>query len=136
MLGEDGGLEKNGSRADPAEAEGLPCVQLLIRTTEMMRDEGAEIDRSEEATIRGAGSWAVHVETSKRLLSDWNELHAEFDVQFAAATDGGRQVDEGGNAKASAAAIRNDGRLVGRALEANTWARRIHLVILFTMTEI
>ena len=122
-VGEDGGLERNGCRAGPAEAEGLPCVQLLIRTTEMMRDEGAEIDRSEEVTIRGAGSWAVHVETSKRLLSDWNELHAEFDVQFAAATDGGRQSDEGGNAKASAAAIRNDGRLVGRALEANTWAR-------------
>ena len=122
-VGEDGGLEKNGSRAGPAEAEGLPCMQLLIRTTEMMRDEGAEIDRSEEVTIRGAGSWAVHVETSKRLLTDWNELHAEFDVQFAAATDGGRQVDEGGNARASAAAIRNDGRIVGRALEANTWAR-------------
>ena len=122
-VGEDGGLVKYGNSAGPEEAEGLPCVQLLIRTTEMMREEGAEIDRSEDVTIRDAGRWAVHVETLKQLLTEWNELHVEYGVQFAAATDGGRQSDESGNAVASAAAVRDDGVMVGQALEANTWAR-------------
>ena len=49
----------------------------------------AEVDKEREVTVRGAGEWAVHVESTRRILNDWGELHAMYDIQFAAATDGG-----------------------------------------------
>ena len=122
-VGENGELLKEGRAAELGDADGLPCVRLLMEATAMLLEEGAEVDRSAQGSVREAGSWAVHVETSKRLLDEWNDLHVKYDIQFAAATDGGRQLSEHGGAVASAAALRDDGKLVGGALDAETWAR-------------
>ena len=122
-MADDGSMYRNGRAVGPADAHRLPGVRLLMQATSILQAEGAEVDTGPEVTIRGAGKWAVHVHTSRRLLSEWNELHVEHDFHFAAATDGGRQIDERGRAVASAAAVRDDGTVVGGALDANGWAR-------------
>ena len=122
-VGDGGELTKDGRAASFDDAAGLPGVRLLMQATSILQAEGAEVDTRADATIREAGKWAIHVQTSRRLLEEWNELHVQHDIQFAAATDGGRQVRERGQAVASAAALRDDGLVVGGALDANAWAR-------------
>ena len=72
------------------------------------------MDRRQERTIGAAGKWAVHVESSRQIMRDWAGIHEEHDIQFAAATDGGRQPGDEGVMVASAAAFRDDGSTVGR----------------------
>ena len=73
------------------------------------------------ATTRGAGAERSTLRP-QRLLAK-GSLHVEYDIQYAAATDDARQVEKQGMAKASAAAIRDDGSLVGQAVDAVEWAR-------------
>ena len=122
-VGTDGELLVGGRVAKVEDAEGLPCVRLLLVTTSILREVDATIDRTTEVSVRGAGKWAVHVESSRRILKEWNALFVEHDIQFAAATDGGRQLDDDDMMVASAAAVRDDGMVVGGALDAQGWAR-------------
>ena len=122
-VGADGELLVGGRVAEVEDAEGLPCVRLLLVTTNRLHGVDATIDRATESSVRAAGTWAVHVESSRRILKEWNALFVEHDIQFAAATDGGRQLDDDDMMVASAAAVRDDGMVVGGALDAQGWAR-------------
>ena len=80
------------------------CLDVLgltigwtIRCSPQNHGADSEVDRGTEVTIRCAGEWAIHVESTRRTLEEWKELHALYDIQVAAATDGGRQLDEHGH---------------------------------------
>ena len=81
------------------------------------------IDRNHAVSIRAAGVWAIHVESSKTTLREMGELYVDHDIQYAAATDGGRQLNHKDVMVAAAAAFRCDGRVVGRALDPHALAR-------------
>ena len=114
----DGDLLIDGAAAEGEEADGVPCIKLLVVATKDLKAEGdAEVDRGAEITIRSAGEWAIHVESTRRTLEEWKELHARYDIQVAAATDGGRQLDEHGHWVASAAGYTSEGLIVGGGLD-------------------
>ena len=114
----DGDLLVDGAVAEEEEADGVPCIKLLVVATKDLKAEGdAEVDRGTEVTIRSAGEWAIHVESTRRTLEEWKELHALYDIQVAAATDGGRQLDEHGHPVASAAGYTSEGLIVGGGLD-------------------
>ena len=81
------------------------------------------MDTGHERTLRGAGVWAIHVESSRQILREWNGLYVEHDIQYAAATDGGRQVDDKGRHVASSAGVLDNGCVVGGALDPHKDAR-------------
>jgi len=113
-----------GSRmATLGDARGLPCVRLLMRSTARLKEEGAAVDTGQERTLRSAGMWAIHVESSRQILREWNGLYVEHDIQYAAATDGGRQVDDKGRHVASSAGVLDNGCVVGGALDPHKDAR-------------
>ena len=115
---EDGDLLLDGEIAEEEMANNVPCIKLLaVATKDLKEDVGAVVDRDTEVKIRGAGEWAIHVESTKRTLEEWKELHALYDIQVAAATDGGRQMDEHERPVASAAAYTSDGLIVGGGLD-------------------
>ena len=114
----DGDLLVDGAAAEEGEADGVPCIKLLAVATEDLKAEGdVEVDHRKEVTIRSAGEWAIHVESTRRTLEEWKELHALYDIQVAAATDGGRQLDEHGHWVASAAGYTSEGLIVGGGLD-------------------
>ena len=118
----EGELLVDGGVAAEGDAVGLPCVRLLqAATAALLEETQAEVDKQHEVTIRGAGEWAVHVESTRRILDDWKELHATYDIQYAAATDGGWQLNEQGNPLASAAVFREDGSVDGGALDPDRY---------------
>ena len=122
-VNDDGDLTIAGRPASRVDARHLPCVRLLLLATQQLKDKGATVDRQQERTIRSAGEWAVHVESSRQMMHDWATIHEEHDIQFAAATDGGRQAGDEGAMVASAAAFRDDGMIVGGALDPIKLAR-------------
>ena len=122
-VNDDGDLTIAGRLASRVDARKLPCVRLLLLATQQIKDKGATVDRQQERTIRSAGKWAVHVESSRQILHDWATIYEEHDIQFAAATDGGRQPGDEGTMVASSAAFRDDGRIVGGALDPINLAR-------------
>ena len=121
-VGTDGDLLVDGCVAEEGDADGVPCIRLLVAATRFLKEEEeVEIDRGEEVTNRSAGKWAIHVESTRRTLEEWKELHTRYDIQVAAATDGGRQFDEHGHPVASAAGYTCDGKLVGGALDPDRY---------------
>ena len=117
-VNEDGDLLLDGEIAEEEMANNVPCIKLLtVATKDLKEDVNAVVDRDSEIKIRGAGEWAIHVESTKRTLEEWKELHALYDIQVAAATDGGRQLDEHERPVASAAAYTSDGLIVGGGLD-------------------
>ena len=93
----------------------LPHTRLLQRATGLLKVKKACIDRNHAVSIRAAGVWAIHVESSKTTLREMGELYVDHDIQYAAATDGGRQLNHKDVMVAAAAAFRCDGRVVRRA---------------------
>ena len=120
---ESGDLMIGSRMATLVDARGLPCVRLLMRSTARLKEEGAAVDAGHERTLRGAGVWAIHVESSRQILREWNGLYVEHDIQYAAATDGGRQVDDKGRHVASSAGVLDNGCVVGGALDPHKDAR-------------
>ena len=114
-VNDDGDLTITGRLASRVDARHLPCVRLLLLATHHLKNKGATVDRRQERTIRTAGKWAVHVKSSRQIMREWAAIHEEHDIQFAAATDGGRQPGDEGVMVASAAAFRDDGSTVGTA---------------------
>jgi ribonuclease HI len=120
---ESGDLMIGSRMATLVDARGLPCVRLLMRSTARLKEEGAAVDTGHERTLRSAGVWAIHVESSRQILREWNGLYVEHDIQYAAATDGGRQVDDKGRHVASSAGVLDNGCVVGGALDPHKDAR-------------
>ena len=118
-VGGKGELLIDGREAGDGEADGVPCVRLLLHATAALKgDAQAEVDNAREATIRSAGQWAVHVESTRHILEEWKELHATYDIQVAASTDGGWQWNaEQCRPMASAAVYHDDGTTGGGALD-------------------
>jgi len=116
-VNDDGDLTIAGRLASRVDARHLPCVRLLLLATHHLKNKGATVDRRQELSIRAAGKWAVHVASSRQIMHDWAAIHEEHDIQFAAATDGGRQPGDEGTMVASAAAFLDDGSTVGGALD-------------------
>ena len=110
-LDADGDLAVWGLRASQAEVGRLPHTRLLQRATGLLKVKKACIDRNHAVSIRAAGVWAIHVESSKVMLREMGELYVDHDVQYAAATDGGRQLNDKDVMVAAAAALRCDGRM-------------------------
>ena len=116
-VNDDGDLTIAGRLASRVDARHLPCIRLLLLATHHLKNKGATVDRRQELSIRAAGKWAVHVASSRQIMHDWAAIHEEHDIQFAAATDGGRQPGDEGTMVASAAAFLDDGSTVGGALD-------------------
>ena len=87
----DGDLTINGVPASQAEWDRLPHTRLLQRATDFLKVKEACVDKNPAVSIRAAGVWAIHVESSKVMLREMGELYVDHDIQYAAATD------EGGN---------------------------------------
>ena len=117
------GIEHLGQTGTGEDSSSNPCIQLLARATEFVKSKGAIVDRNRDVKIRAAGKWAVHVESSKRILEDWKEIHAKHNLQYAVATDGGRQLDDTSEPVAASAAFTHEGAHNGRRLDANGMAR-------------
>ena len=118
-VGGTGELLIDGREPGGSEADGVPCVRLLLNATVALKEDAqAEVDNAREATIRNAGEWAVHVESTRHILEEWKELHATYDIQVAASTDGGWQwCNEKCRPTASAAVYHDDGTTGGGALD-------------------
>ena len=118
-VGRAGELLIDGREPGDSEADGVPCVRLLLNATIALKEDAqAEVDSAREATIRSAGEWAVHVESTRHILEEWKELHATYDIQVAASTDGGWQwCNEKCRPTASAAVYHDDGTTGGGALD-------------------
>ena len=118
-VGRAGELLIDGREPGDSEADGVPCVRLLLNSTIALKEDAqAEVDGAREATIRSAGEWAVHVESTRHILEEWKELHATYDIQVAASTDGGWQwCNEKCRPTASAAVYHDDGTTGGGALD-------------------
>ena len=119
----DGDLTIDGVPASQAEWDRFPHTRLLQRATDFLKVKEACVDKNPAVSIRAAGVWAIHVESSKVMLREMGELYVDHDIQYAAATDGGRQLNDKDVMVAAAAALRCDGRVVGRALDPHALAR-------------
>ena len=91
-------------------------------STDLLKGKKASIDRNQSITIRAAGIWAIHVESSRAMLREMSKLYVDHDIQYAAATDGGRQRNNKDMMVAAAAAFRCDGKVVGGALDPHKLA--------------
>ena len=102
------------------ELQTAPTIALVEVACGLMRERGAKAVRSSTEVKLGTDECAVHVEASDRQLRQFAALQAEYDIQFAGATDGGRRPDGFGGHLASAAAFDHLGNVFGGRIDEDT----------------
>ena len=70
-----------------------PAIALVEVACGLMRERGAKAVRSSCEIKLGTDECAVHVEAFDRQIRQYAAIQAEYDIQFAGATDGGRRPD-------------------------------------------
>ena len=114
------GAEKGEQLVSSQELRAAPAVKLVAVACVRMRKRGAKVIHRDCSVELAVDECAVHMEATNRQLGIHARLQAEYDIQFAGATDGGRRADGFGGHVATAAAYDSEGNVYGGRIDEDT----------------